>query len=102
MDAGRWLLVAAVLSGLFFPVNGIAQSGMDSLLEKRVVRCEDVAVNAMVLFADKVAHNDLDSAELVLEYWEQKCPANARAVPFLYPCVVHRTHEGLFSRNDRV
>lgn len=76
MFAGRWLIIPSALLGLLLPVTGFAQTGMDSLLERRVVRCEDVAVNAMDLFAAKVAVNDLDSAELVLDYWEQKCPAS--------------------------
>ncbi|MEO7082495.1 MAG: hypothetical protein ABIY71_13250 [Flavobacteriales bacterium] len=52
----------------------MAQSGMDSLLERPVVRCNDVALNAMFIFQGTVLRGALDSAAMVLDHWHRKCP----------------------------
>ncbi len=51
-----------------------AQTGMDALLERPAVRCEDVAVNAMFIFQGNVLRGELDSAAMVLDHWHRKCP----------------------------
>ncbi len=49
-----------------------AQS-LDQMLQKQTIKCEDIAFNASILVVRLVTENKIDSANLVLSYWENKC-----------------------------
>ena len=65
-----------ILTAAFLPGNTglFAQTGMDSLLQRPVVRCHDVAVNAMSIFQGTVFRGEMDSAAMVLDHWRRVCP----------------------------
>lgn len=52
----------------------VAQTGIDSLLQRPVVNCNDIAVNALYIFQGNVLRGQMDSAAMVLDQWHRKCP----------------------------
>ncbi len=60
-----------LLSVLSTAVPG--QTALDSLLERKVVNCEDVSVNAAGLIVPALINERMDSVRLVLEAWRSKC-----------------------------
>ncbi|MCC6840273.1 MAG: hypothetical protein IT230_08965 [Flavobacteriales bacterium] len=70
---------AAVVAALFVLTAGgraYGQHALDSLLQRPLVRCDEVGVNARALFAGYVGRGELDSAALVLDRWRGLCPGS--------------------------
>ena len=63
----------ALLAFFLFPTALISQDIEDLILEKRQPTCSEIAQTSADLFAQNMAKLDLDSANLVLDYWESKC-----------------------------
>ncbi|GEM_PF-2874581 len=72
-------LLAVLLVLQLLPAN--AQTSLDSLLERKVPNCADVAINAIAFIKRTNTNGDLDSTAMVVDAWRRKCPheANFRA-----------------------
>ena len=65
------LLFFLLLSGGFVFAQG---PDFDSYMERKPrFSCEEVALNSSIIFVDYVARGEVDSAKMVLSYWETKC-----------------------------
>jgi hypothetical protein len=51
----------------------LAAQDVDTLLLKKQKGCKDIAENSSLLFVNYIQNNRLDSARLLVEYWESKC-----------------------------
>jgi hypothetical protein len=65
-------LIRILLFGLI-PTLSFSQIDLERRLTKRVVDCEDIAMNCSELFVQFIESNQLDSAEIVLDFWEGNC-----------------------------
>lgn len=62
------LIISILLS------SGLFAQNFDSIMKKPIVlNCEDVTANSSYLFSHYLDNNQIDSAKLILEYWESKC-----------------------------
>lgn len=55
---------------------GFSQVNLDHLMIKRAPNCEDIAYNSTYLIINYVEKQDIDSAKLVLNYWQSNCGNN--------------------------
>ena len=50
------------------------EADFDSHMTKhQTFKCEDVAMNSSIMFVDYIARSEVDSAKMILSYWESKC-----------------------------
>ena len=57
---------------MFFIANLLLGQGFDNLMTKRQADCSDISYNSGLGFIRYMQENKLDSAQLLLEYWEFK------------------------------
>jgi len=50
-----------------------AQQSLEERLTTKVIDCEDIAGNSAMAFVDFINQDYLDSAKLVIDFWEGKC-----------------------------
>ncbi len=51
----------------------MAQRSLEERLTSKVIDCQDIAGNSAVAFVDYINRDYLDSAKLVIDFWEAKC-----------------------------
>jgi len=66
------LLTIAFFLSLSMTIH--AQEDLDRLMTRRAPNCQDIAYNSMELIIDYYQKDQIDSVDIILKYWEEKCP----------------------------
>jgi len=61
---------------IIFPNIALSQVNMDSLMTETAPNCENIAYNSTKLIEKYYNNSKIDSAIMVLNYWENKCGIN--------------------------
>lgn len=72
----------------------ISAQDFDKLMQKKAPVCEDIAYNSTQYFIKYVQEGKLDSAHLILNYWEANCGINE---PLFRGRILLTIKEGIFS-----
>ncbi|MCI0698049.1 hypothetical protein L0337_39355 [candidate division KSB1 bacterium] len=70
----QWLRAAF---GILVFSNAYAQdeAEIEKLMRKRLLSCTDITLNSSILIPQYLNDGKLDSAKIILKYWEDKCGA---------------------------
>ena len=74
-----FLMIRFIVSFLFinFSLNGYAQNEhLDSLLDVKAPVCYQIAQNSIIQIDHYLVRQQIDSVDVVLNYWEYKCGTN--------------------------
>lgn len=70
-------LIKLILSAFIFynliPIQVTGQSDLERRLTRNVIDCEDISQNSASVFAEYLSESKLDSAEIVVDFWEKNC-----------------------------
>ena len=62
-----------ILIFLLLPILLFGQIDLEKRLTKKVVYCNDIAINSSDLFIQYIKSNQFDSARIVVDFWEKNC-----------------------------
>jgi hypothetical protein len=61
------------LASLLITLTVLAQPNLDHLMRQRMIRCDEVRLNCMTLIPQYYRTNKIDSVQMLLSYWKNKC-----------------------------
>ena len=67
----KQIITIVLLFSISFTIN--AQDDLDKLMTKKAPNCRDIAFNSTELITDYYHKGQIDSVEIILKYWEEKC-----------------------------
>ncbi|MEI6091808.1 MAG: hypothetical protein WCR42_15230 [bacterium] len=78
---------------VFLIVGSLYSQDLDKMMTKKLVDCQTISYNSSIYFVKLVEENKIDSAKILLKYWEDKCGVRE---PLIRARVILALKEGNF------